>query len=148
MGVTAAIQAETDRAVAEEQYILTLIDGNLRADLTAETNRAEAAEAALQAAIDAEKARAMAAEAALGATALPGMRVGQAASDSTGSVHVTFSTPFAAACDGVVATAGLNCWINPSALTASGFTATTTSPLFGGNWQKGPMGFWYIAFGH
>ena len=45
-------------------------------------------------------------------------------------------------------TAAYSTWVNLVAQTASGFTATTTSPLFGGNGQRGPMGFNYIAYGH
>jgi hypothetical protein len=149
MGVTAAIQTETNRAVNEEQYILSLIDGNLRADLTAETTRAEAAEANLQSEIDAEVARAKAAEAALGAD-LPGMRVGFGRTDSAGNATVTYTSPFANTTDGVVCNAETTAWINVkySSMTASGFQATSTSPLWGGNWYGGPMGFVYIAFGH
>jgi hypothetical protein len=148
MGITDAIQVETDRALAAEQAIVNgLTIYAKEADLTAEVTRAEAAEATLQSNIDAEKARAMAAEAALGAD-LPGIRTGFGATDASGNATVTFSSPFPNSCDGIVANAGNDCWVNPGARTAAGFSCTTSSPLFGGNWIKGPMGFFYIAFGH
>jgi hypothetical protein len=149
MGVTAAIQAETDRAVAAEQGIIaSLANYATEAELQAETARAEAAETALQAAIDAETARAKAAETALGQD-LPGMRVGQTTTDASGVANVTFSTPFPNSCDGVVATSVLGCWIMPTAFTAAGFACVSRSPAFSAaNWQKGPAPFFYIAFGH
>jgi hypothetical protein len=149
MGITDAIAVETNRALAAEQAIVNgLTIYAKEADLTAEVTRAEAAEATLQSNIDAEKARAMAAEAALGTSSVAAMRVGFGATDASGNASVTFSTPFPNSCDGVVATAGVDCWVNPTTRTASGFSCTTSSPLFGGNWVKGPMGFFFIAFGH
>jgi hypothetical protein len=146
MGVTAAIQTETNRAVNEEQYILTLIDGNLRSDLTAETTRAEAAEAHLQSEIDAEVARAEAAEAALGSS-MPNYRTGNATTDASGNGTVTYDTPFPTHTAGIVATANGPAWIYTVAQTASGFTVNSMSPLYGGNWHGGPLTFYYIAFG-
>jgi hypothetical protein len=149
MGITDAIQTETDRALAAEQAIVNSLTAYAKeADLTAEVNRAEAAEANLQSELDAEIARAKAAEAALGTSSVAAMRVGFGATDASGNASVTFDTPFPNACDGVVATAGVDCWVNPTARSAAGFSCTTSSPLFGGNWIKGPMGFFYIAFGH
>jgi hypothetical protein len=149
MGVTAAIQTETDRAVAAEQGIISSLSGYATdAELAAETTRAENAEAALQNAIDAETQRAKDAETALGAV-LPNMRIGQTTTDANGVANVTFSTPFANSCDGVVATSVLGCWIMPTAFTAAGFACVSRSPAFSAaNWQKGPAPFFYIAFGH
>jgi hypothetical protein len=149
MGITDAIQVETDRALAAEQAIVNgLTIYATTSALNAEISRAEAAETTLQSNIDAEKARAMAAEAALGTSSVSAMRVGFGATDASGNASVTFSTPFPNSCDGVVATAGVDCWVNPTTRTAAGFSCTTSSPLFGGNWIKGPMGFFFIAFGH
>jgi hypothetical protein len=148
MGITDAIQAETDRAIAAEQNLQNELSGyGTVTSLQAEVTRAEAAEAQLQANIDAEKARAEAAEAALGA-ALPTFQSGFAQTDSSGAVTVTFPTAFATACTAVVTTCGQSTWANVTGISVSGFSITTTSPLFGGNWQKGPMGFYWIATGH
>jgi hypothetical protein len=148
MGIDDAIQVETDRAIAAEQNLQSEINGLVTTtQLNDEVARAKAAEAQLQANIDAEKARAMAAEAALGQS-LPGMRVGFGQTDASGTAVVTFTAPFANACDGIVATADPHSWCNITGQSKTGFTCTTSSPLFGGNWIKGPIGFYYIAFGH
>jgi hypothetical protein len=148
MGVTAAIQVETDRAIAMEQYLLSLINSPSSA-LAAEIARAEAAEAALQAAIDAETARAEAAEAALGAD-LPNMRVGYAETDSSGYVTVTYSTPFATnttaiACQGIGD--NLDCWFNVFSVSASGFQCSSATPRQY-TWIRGPAFFYYMATGY
>lgn len=80
LGVTAAIQVETDRAIAAEGSMTTTQSG---------TNTT------LQANIDAEKARAMAAETALH-NAIGGQvfQGGLSVTDSTGHVRVTFPTAY------------------------------------------------------
>jgi hypothetical protein len=148
MGITDAIQVETDRALAAEQALQNELSAyGTVSSLNAEVTRAEAAEAHLQTEIDAEKARAMAAEAALGA-ALPTFQSGFAQTDSSGAVTVTFTTPFATACTAVVCSSTASCWNNVNRISRTSFDVVTTSPLFGGNWQRGPIGFYWVATGH
>ncbi|HEY2617786.1 MAG TPA: hypothetical protein VGI78_10645 [Acetobacteraceae bacterium] len=149
MGITAAIQVETDRAVAMEQYLLSLINSPSSA-LAAEIARAEAAEAALQTAINAETARAMAAEAALGAASIPSFRLGTATTADSGYVTVTYSSPFstgtsAVACQGIGD--NLDAWFNVFSATASGFQCSSATPRQY-TWIRGPATFYYIALGY
>jgi hypothetical protein len=150
MGITDAIAVETDRALAAEQALQTAIDAKAdKSYVDAETARAEAAEAALQSALDAEIARAKAAEAALGTAVAPIMQAGIGTSDASGTGSVTFPTPFVHSVTAVVATAlGRSWWVNVPSMSNAGFTVTTSSPLAGGSWAGGPMAFNWIAIGN
>jgi nucleoid-associated protein YgaU len=150
MGIDDAIAVETNRALAAEQALQTEIDAKAdKAYVDAETARAEAAEAALQAALDAEIARAKAAEAALGAAVAPIMQAGIGTSDASGTGSVTFPTPFVHSVTAVVATAlGRSWWVNVPSMSNTGFSVTTSSPLAGGSWAGGPMAFNWVAIGN
>jgi hypothetical protein len=135
MGVTDAINAEaTLRANAD----------------AAETARAEAAEATLQHNID-TIALTPGPPGPSGTPGAPGTNIVQAGSaqtDASGAATITFATPFAA-CDGVVACAQSGrWWASVTSYNDASFTVVTTSPLVGGSWQGGPMGFNWVAHGH
>jgi len=90
LGITDAIQTETDRALAAE--------ANLQNAITAETTRATNAENTLTTDLNNEIARAEAAEASLqsqiNGLGTQKMLVGGGATDSSGYARVTFSTAF------------------------------------------------------
>ena len=92
LGITEAIQAETDRATAAES--------NLQTQITAEVSRATGIENGLRTDLDAEIARAIAREDALEAmiasSTIPSMQTGTGVTDGgTGFVSITYPTPFA-----------------------------------------------------
>lgn len=146
MGVTDAIQTETNRAVAAEGNLQTEItneattraseDANLSAAITAETNRAEAAEANLQSQISGMSGT--------------GMKSGSATTDGTGHITVVYSSPFTTSSDAIVCTAvnTIGTWVVVSGASAGGFMARTLSPDAGGDWSLGSCPFYWIATGH
>jgi hypothetical protein len=77
---------------------------------------------------------------------------GQSATDSGGTISVSFPTPFPTSCTSVVATnsdGATGSWfISVTNVTTSGFTVTTSSPLHGGGWQGGPIGFFWMSQGN
>jgi hypothetical protein len=134
MGITDAINAEaTLRANAD----------------AAETARAEAAEATLQHNID-TIALTPGPAGPTGPAGAAGSTVVQAGSgftDSSGAVTISFPTPFANI-DGVVAcSTSPKWWAAVTRYSNTDFTVITTSPLAGGSWQSGPIGFTWIARG-
>src|SRR5215472_4585806 len=136
LGVTAAIQTETDRATNAESTLTT----NLNNEITRATNE----ETNLQNQINTLTGG--------GSTAiLPAgysFRFGNVVSDSSGNFSGTFSPPFPNACDSIVTTCGHHVWGGIQSLTAGGFTGLTSSPLFGGTWGGGPQGVYWMAIGH
>lgn len=91
LGITEAIQAETDRATAAE--------ANLQTQITAEVARATGIENGLRADLDAEIARAIAREdeleAMIASSTIPSMQTGTGVTDGgTGFVSITYPTPF------------------------------------------------------
>jgi hypothetical protein len=75
------------------------------------------------------------------------VKAGTAYTDGSGAATVTFPTPFTA-CDGVVAcSTSPKWWANVTSFNATSFTVITSSPLAGGQWQSGPIGFTWMAHG-
>lgn len=145
LGITDAIQAETDRAEAAE--------GALGTEITAETTRAEAAEATLTANLNAEIARAEAAEAAL-QTTVNGMqtsRAGTATTDSSGMAFVTFSPAFTSYCSAMVACGIGPQWLNEvscASVTTTGGTIYCIGDTAGGTVPGVGIGVMWIAVGY
>lgn len=146
MGVTGAIQAETDRAVAAE--------GNLQSQITQEISDRSSQDAGLYNGLTTEIARAEAAEANLqsqiSGMSGTGMKSGSATTDGTGHITVVYGTPFATASDAIVCTAvnTIGTWVVVSGASAGGFMARTLSPDAGGDWSLGSCPFYWIATGH
>ena len=93
LGITEAIQAETDRATAAE--------AGLQTQITAEVARATGIEDGLRTDLDGEIARATAREdeleAMIASSTIPSMQTGTGVTDGgTGFVSITFDTPFTA----------------------------------------------------
>ena len=102
LGITDAIETETDRAIAAE----AALSAALGAEITVrETNVAD-----LQTALIAEETERIAQDANLQTQidaltpSMVGAQAGAAAADASGHVRVTFPTPFTSACDGVSVT--------------------------------------------
>lgn len=128
LGVTDAIQAETDRATEAE--------AGLQTQITAEVARATAAEEDLRADLDAEIARATAREDELegmiASSTIPSMQTGTGVTDGgTGMQSVTFATPFTA--DPVVIVtlrgSGLPAVFYQVNVSPTSFTCWTSIPL-------------------
>ena len=147
LGITDAIQTETDRALAAEAALGSRID--------AETARAEAAETSLRNDLNAEIARAEAAEAHLqdqidaSGAVVPSYRSGSGITDGSGVGPINFSPPFPSACDSLVATLNgnpINCTIRVGGVNAAGGVAIVEDTDNTGG-QAGVQ-FYYIAIGH
>ena len=147
LGITDAIQTETDRALAAEAALGSRID--------AETARAEAAETSLRNDLNAEIARAEAAEANLqsqidaGGAVVPSYRAGTGTTDGSGVGSITFSPPFPSSCDSLVATLNgnpINCTIRVGGVNASGGVAIVEDTDNTGG-QSG-VNFYFVAIGH
>ena len=128
LGVTEAIQAETDRATAAE--------AGLQTQITAEVARATGIEDGLRTDLDAEIARATAREdeleAMIASSTIPSMQTGVGVTDGgTGFVSVTFDTPFEST-PVVVATlrgSALPAVFYQVDVTSTSFTMWTSIPL-------------------
>lgn len=128
LGITDAIQAETDRAIAAE--------ANLQTQITAEVARATGIENGLRTDLDAEIARAIAREDELegmiASSVIPSMQTGVGVTDGgTGFVSVTFATPFEST-PVVVATlrgSALPAVFYQVDVTSTSFTMWTSIPL-------------------
>jgi hypothetical protein len=147
LGITDAIQGETDRALAAEAA--------LGQRITDETNRATGAEQSLRDDLNAEIDRAKAAEDYLfglisdAGTGMPGMRFGGGTTDGTGAGGISFSPPFDTACDSIVACLNqnpINCTIRTAGVSASGALALVEDTDNSGG-QAG-VAFYWIAIGH
>jgi hypothetical protein len=151
MGVTDAIQAETNRALAAEDAITSGGTGYATVDaLTAETNRAEAAENTLQTNITNETNRAMAAESALGAGSGQIIYAGHGVTDGGGQCVITFPSAFPNAIDAMVATEQGPNWIQyltVGYVTVSSATVFVRQDAGGGPPVSGASFFW-VAVGH
>jgi hypothetical protein len=134
MGVTDAIAAEaTLRANAD----------------AAETSRAEAAEAALGHRID-TVALTPGPPGPAGPAGSSGSHIlqgGSGSTDGTGVARVTFSPAFASVQSVVCSCASTRWWASVTQYDNGGCTIITSSPLVGGSWQGGPMGFTWLALG-
>lgn len=142
--MTAAIQVETNRAMAAEN---------------AETARAEAAENTLTTNLNAEIARAEAAEANLqsqitslgsGGTGLPITQFGGGVTNSSGTASVTFSHAFGATpvVTATVAQSGVNAiWIAISATSTTSFSVIASTYGAGPSAAPATTGFYWIAVG-
>jgi hypothetical protein len=148
MGITDAIQVETDRALAAEANLQSEIVAEsdarvanveaLDAALTTETNARIAGDADLQTQID-----------ALAPVGISGVTGGVSMCDSNGHRRVTFDTPFATSCDAVTATMRYSGYgsntLNIANIDVNGFDIWITqagSPI-----PKPFEPFFYIALG-
>lgn len=75
------------------------------------------------------------------------IQFGFGSTDATGSTNVTFAQPFAHTVFIVLADSVL-AWADVSGINNQGFNCKTASPLFGGTWVGGPLGFWWLAAGY
>jgi hypothetical protein len=143
LGITGfATAADLASAISAEQ------NARIAAD-TAETNRAEAAEANLQSQIDAINTTLAGMG---GSSGLPHFEAGVGVSDSTGVATVTFTTTFttAPAVVGTILNTALGDeWLAIGYTSTTGFTAYVSQPTGGGSSLGGaPIGFWWIAMGN
>lgn len=169
--LTSGLAAEIARAEAAEAVLTTAVTTGA-ASVSTETTRAEAAEAVLTSGLAAEVTartngdntlttnlaaeitRAEAAEAALTASiaTLRAVSVGAGGSDTTdgtGHVRITFGTPFATACDAFLITvAGAGHYIISMVAQADRFGADVYSTNSATDAAIGPVGFYYVAYGH
>jgi hypothetical protein len=167
LGIQDLVDTETNRAIAAEQALQTAINGKAnQTDLTAEVNRAEAAEATLTTNLNNEIARAEAAENNLqsqidgnsGDIASGANRKGTVTTSGGGGMTVTYDSPFPMGTDQVfcqlVTTFGSQIgWVVPSNLTATGFDALiyqipSGSSLTGVSITPLDGTFHYLAYGH
>jgi hypothetical protein len=161
--------ADTAEAINRDAAIAVSVAGLNSTIATEASNRATgdsllgAQIAATNTALAAEVTRATAAEAALStATAGSGgsniqyfangniMQWGSSTTDGGGHVTVTFPVAFPSGCYNVQLTpigAAGGAWIMLSSATPSNFAAVSTSPLVGGSWIGGPLGFHWFAVG-
>jgi len=74
------------------------------------------------------------------------VQFGFGSTDGTGNAVVGFRMPFTTEVVSVLATSDM-AWANVSGITGTNFNVQTASPIFGGRWNGGPLGFWWVAFG-
>lgn len=74
------------------------------------------------------------------------VQMGFGSTDGTGNATVGFRVPFNSEVVAVLATSN-TAWANVSGITGTNFNVQTTSPVFGGHWNGGPLGFWWLAVG-
>jgi hypothetical protein len=165
LGIQDMVDTETTRALAAEAALGTRIDDTNTA-LTAETNRAEAAETTLQNNLNAEISRAEAAEAHLQseidgtATAVAGTtRQGTITTNPSGYVTVVYTTPFPNATDQyftqVTAITSLNTtdttqvgFVYVHNVTRTGFDALIVDSPQSNNLASLEGTFNYLCYGH
>jgi hypothetical protein len=164
LGMQGLVDVETTRALAAEAALGTRIDTTNTA-LTAETNRAEAAETTLQNNLNAEISRAEAAEQHLqdeignATTAITSTtRTGTIATNNSGFVTVVFTTPFPNQTDQIFTqvTSMLAVpvgkvpigFIVQARVTTTGFDATLYANSDSDATDGVPGTFNYLAYGH
>jgi len=140
-----AVDAETERAEAAE--------ANLQSQITAEVSRATAAETSLRNDLNAEIARAEAAESALSAqiAAAATLKGGNAATDATGHVRVTYPTAYPTGTIAVVITqlgSGTPAYWYRAQADASGFDAYCGIPLADDAVHPAATNFYWVALGN
>jgi hypothetical protein len=142
-GSVSAEAAARSTADSAEQGARIAADNAITSNLNDEINRASAAEGNLQSQIS-------------GLPSLPtqplppgySFRFGNTVSDSGGHFSAVFTPPFPAAVDTVITTTVVSWWAGVTTQSAGGFSGITSSPLAGGNWNKGPQAVSWLALGH
>jgi len=74
------------------------------------------------------------------------LQFGFAGTDASGHATVGFARGYSSSVIAVLATSA-TAWANVSGITNGGFAVNTKSPLATGNWDFGPIGFWWVALG-
>lgn len=149
MGVTAAIATETSARIAADATTLA----SATSGVATETAARIAADGVNATAIATETAARIAADAALAASisASTLTKTGVCVTNSGGTGTVTFSPAFPTACSCVLLTVqggAVGAWAEVQAVTTSGCTITTSSPLFGSGWAGGPCSVYWLATGN